>query len=210
MSGGSEENPHAGKGSSVLLDIGEDVGALVVTMPAELEGVEIELRGRGHDHGHGHAHWPHVAVVPRPSPAGELIQSAVFFEVPAGSYELYVRPDGPVQLTVDIRGGHVTQADWPSWPTSGDLTAPGAPPDAEWASGGAPVCPGTCGKPVAGPGARVFHSRQPTRPTSGPPTSLSTSASRPTERRDADASHVHVHQGRDLHLRRGHDAWRGR
>jgi hypothetical protein len=36
------ENPHAGQGS-VVLDMGGDVGALVVTMPAELEGVEVEI-----------------------------------------------------------------------------------------------------------------------------------------------------------------------
>ena len=56
------ENPHAGQGS-VLLDIGGDVGALVVTMPASMLGEEIEvltgLEGPGH-------HRPHVAVLPRP------------------------------------------------------------------------------------------------------------------------------------------------
>ncbi|WP_112237627.1 hypothetical protein [Kribbella monticola] len=128
----AEENPHAGKGSSVLLDIGDDVGAIVLTMPAELEDVEIERRPAGwtagepvpaghrhdhaHDHGpghHEHTHgFPHVAVVPRTSPEGETVYSAVFFEVPAGSYELYVLPDGPVQLTVDVVGGRVTEADW--------------------------------------------------------------------------------------------------
>ena len=39
------ENPYAGQGS-VLLDIGGEVGALVVTMPAAMEGVEIELDRR--------------------------------------------------------------------------------------------------------------------------------------------------------------------
>jgi hypothetical protein len=116
------ENPHAGKGSSVLLDIGGAIGALVVTLPAALEGEEIELRpsnfsGRHaeqHGRGHGHSHpLPHVAVVPRPSPDGKIVHSAVFFEVLQGNYELYVRPDGPVQLTVDITGGVVTEADWP-------------------------------------------------------------------------------------------------
>lgn len=124
------ENPHAGKGSSVLLDIGGDIGALVITLPAALEGEEIELRptnfasshadqhahehGHGHGHGHGHSHaLPHVAVVPRPSPDGEIVHSAVFFEVPQGNYELYVRPDGPVQLAVAVTGGVVTEADWP-------------------------------------------------------------------------------------------------
>lgn len=114
------ENPHAGKGSSVLLDIGGDIGALVIEMPAELEGVEIELRATSrtvladHDHGHSHGHGlPHVAVVPRPSPDGATIYSAVFDEVAEGSYELYVRPDGPVQLTADVSGGQVTAAAWP-------------------------------------------------------------------------------------------------
>ena len=41
--GGTEnENPHAGQGS-VLLDIGGDVGALVVSMPPAMVGAEIEI-----------------------------------------------------------------------------------------------------------------------------------------------------------------------
>lgn len=122
------ENPHAGKGSSVPLDIGGEIGALVVRLPAELEDQEIELRptgsstpvghgqGHGHGHGHGHSHGhhlPHVAVVPRPAADGTILHSAVFHEVHQGSYQLYVRPDGPVQLTVDIHGGEVTEAVWP-------------------------------------------------------------------------------------------------
>jgi hypothetical protein len=114
----AEENPHAGQGSSVLLDIGGDVGAIVITLPAELEDAEIERRPVGAsspaDHGHGHGHgFPHVAVVPRPSAEGVLVYSAVFFEVPEGRYELYVLPDGPVRLTVEVVGGRVTEADWP-------------------------------------------------------------------------------------------------
>jgi hypothetical protein len=112
------ENPHAGRGSSVLLDIGGDVGALIIGTPAALAGQEIELRPlegqveHGHGHGHGHA-LPHVGVVPRPAPDGEIVHSAVFFEVPAGSYELYLRPAGPVELTVTVSGGAVTYAAWP-------------------------------------------------------------------------------------------------
>jgi hypothetical protein len=129
----AEENPHAGKGSSVLLDIGDDVGAIVVTTPAGLYDAEIERRpagepptahenderthGHGHGHGHGHAHGghrlPHVAVVPRSSPDGHIVHSAVFTDVPAGRYDLYVLPDGPVRLTVDVLGGQVTEATWP-------------------------------------------------------------------------------------------------
>ena len=117
----SAENPYAGQGP-VLLDIGGDVGALVVTMPAQLDGVEVEIRPvptEEHLDGHGPAgcahagagHYPHVAVVPRPTPAG-LVHSLVFREVPAGRYRLHERPNGAVALEVDIAGGAVTEADW--------------------------------------------------------------------------------------------------
>jgi hypothetical protein len=116
------ENPYAGQGS-VLLDIGGDVGALLVTMPAALEGAEVEINridghdhdqhGPAHDHDHHHDHHrPHVAVVPRPTAAG-LVHSLVFPELTEGRYELYLRPAGPVQLTVGITGGAVTEAVWP-------------------------------------------------------------------------------------------------
>lgn len=129
MSGNNAaENPHAGKGSSVPLDIGGEIGALLIEMPADLEDHEVELRpagspavvgrghGHGHDHGHGHGHGhglPHVAVVPRSAADGTILHSALFYEVAQGNYELYVRPDGPVQLTVQIHGGQVTEATWP-------------------------------------------------------------------------------------------------
>ena len=143
------ENPHAGQGP-VLLDIGGDIGALVVTMPPELVGVEVEIRpvdgeadrtgdhdhaadrdqvpggGRGaHNHHGAHSHDhdrhdpdhpvtapPHAAVVAR-SAAGAVIPSLVFPELRAGSYKLYQRPAGPVELTVRIVGGEVTHAAWP-------------------------------------------------------------------------------------------------
>lgn len=42
------ENPHAGTGS-VVLDIGGDVGALIVVMPPEMDGVEVEIIPTGTD-----------------------------------------------------------------------------------------------------------------------------------------------------------------
>jgi hypothetical protein len=132
----STENPHAGQGS-VLLDIGGDVGALVVIMPPAMEGVEVEinridvdLRDHGDHHEHDHdgphehehddggrhvhhePHRPHVAVVARPVEAG-VIHSLVFPELAEGRYELYRRPAEPVELTVSVRGGEVTEATWP-------------------------------------------------------------------------------------------------
>ena len=121
-----EDNSHAGQGA-VVLDIGGDIGALVIVAPPELEGVEIEARPQAHlvpgfdlhhwhDHGlgeHSHAHLEHVAVVPRPVPGGGHVHSAVFAALPEGTYELYERPAGPVRLTAEVRGGAVTETVWP-------------------------------------------------------------------------------------------------
>jgi hypothetical protein len=116
----TEDNSHAGQGA-VLLDIGGDIGALVLAMPAALEGHEIEIRPIGHDHSvgrhaeeHEHDHaLPHVGVLGRPV-GDRVVFSAVFGELRAGRYELYVRPSGPVQLDVEIHGGEVSYANWPA------------------------------------------------------------------------------------------------
>ncbi len=79
----TRENPYAGQGP-VLLDIGGDVGALIVTMPAEAEGLEVEIRPRGataakvagraavphrhHDHDHDHARTRSTITDPRRIP----------------------------------------------------------------------------------------------------------------------------------------------
>lgn len=135
----TDENPFAGQGA-VLLDIGGDVGALVVTMPADMLGTEIEIRpdgpaDTGHDHGHPHAshehvhddgddhghghahggeHLLHVAVVNRPTPEGHL-PSLVFPELVTGSYELFEKGRGDhVVLIAQVTGGEVTSAEWPT------------------------------------------------------------------------------------------------
>jgi hypothetical protein len=104
----SMENPYAGQGP-VLLDVGGNVGALLVTMPTSLQGVEIEIRRQQPG---DHSHLTHVEVLPRPTPAG-LVTCAVFPQLTQGRYELYERPSGPVRLRVTITGGQVTQASWP-------------------------------------------------------------------------------------------------
>lgn len=156
----SKENPHAGQGP-VVLDIGGDIGALIVAMPAEMQDLEVEIIPSGtdtrpshskavthqdagahrhdhdgpgphvhhhhhdedaapvsHDDAHGHTHGagapPHVAVVARPLPDGSVVHSLVFGELSQGSYDLYVRPDGPVRLTAAVVGGEITQAVWPA------------------------------------------------------------------------------------------------
>ena len=118
-------NAWAGQGA-VLLDIGGDIGALVVEMPATTVGQEVEIRpvdGRvhrhhhhEHDHGDGypHEHLAHVAVVSRPVRDGE-VPSLVFGELESGRYELFEkgRRDA-VSLCAEVVGGAVTTVVWPA------------------------------------------------------------------------------------------------
>ena len=104
------ENAWAGQGA-VLLDIGGDVGALVVAMPASLVGLEVEIRPLD---GLDHHHLAHVAVVSRPVGDGHL-PSLVFAELEAGGYELFEKGrSDAVALRVRIAGGEVTTASWPT------------------------------------------------------------------------------------------------
>ena len=103
-------NAFAGQGS-VLLDIGDDVGAVVVLMPPSMDGVEVEIRSSVVTH-EGH-HHPHVAVVTRPV-AGGAVPSLVFPEVREGRYALCLKGSADVVTTVEVVGGEVTTAVWPT------------------------------------------------------------------------------------------------
>jgi hypothetical protein len=112
------ENPYAGQGS-VLLDIGGDVGAVVLHLPATYEGAEVAYRREGeapaahhhaHPHAHPHSHAPHVAVVGRPAGDG-VAYTAVFPELVAGRYVLTLSDE--TELAVDVTGGAVAELRWP-------------------------------------------------------------------------------------------------
>jgi hypothetical protein len=114
------ENPHAGQGP-VLLDIEDDIGAIVLHLTAALEGAEVEIEPAEHhgehervqgSHDHGHERdRPHVAVVGRPVAHG-LAYTAVFPELHANRYALSVTGQ-PGHLVIDVRGGEVSEARWP-------------------------------------------------------------------------------------------------
>lgn len=144
------ENPHAGQGM-VVLDIGGDIGALVISVDSvnsvvsssdAIAGRELEIcpaghrsqvpdegagwwEGDWHSHPHTHDHspaapahshgpaWPHVGIIARPAASGVRL-SAVFPGLRAGRYDVWLRPDGPTALTVDVVGGQVTQTVWPT------------------------------------------------------------------------------------------------
>ena len=90
---------------TVVLDIGGDVGAVVVHTPADLEGVEIEL-ARGNEG----VPFVHTAVRERRLLDG-TVHAAVFAEVPAGSYTLVGLGSRPSTL-LTVTGGHVTELRW--------------------------------------------------------------------------------------------------
>jgi hypothetical protein len=95
----------AGQGPTVL-DIGDDVGALVLYTTAELVGAEIEISPDGEPD-----RRRHVAVHPRQYPGGTAY-AAVYYGLEAGSYQLWAA-DGSVALTVSIEGNSITEAMWP-------------------------------------------------------------------------------------------------
>jgi len=77
---------------SVVLDIGEDVGALVLYTTAELFGHEIEVSPLGNG-----AWRTHSAVLER-SCNNRVFYAAVYPELSAGEYQVHV--DGSPRFTV--------------------------------------------------------------------------------------------------------------
>jgi hypothetical protein len=90
-----------------VLDIGEDVGALIIYTPPELKGWEIEvsLRGAG-------VPRTHTAVLER-QVGDRSIFAALFLALPAGDYGIETT-DPTLPNTVTITGGAVAEIDWRS------------------------------------------------------------------------------------------------
>jgi hypothetical protein len=89
---------------TVVLDIGQDVGALIIYTNAELHGREIEVSPRGS------LTRVHVEVLERRI-NGQPVFAAVFPGLRAGDYDIwecFPTPGG----TVTIAGGRVATVDW--------------------------------------------------------------------------------------------------
>jgi hypothetical protein len=89
---------------TVVLDIGDGVGALVVHTAGALNGVEIELAHRGEDR-----QFVHTDVRERVLPEGTRY-AGVFPAVVDGEYTL-LAVDGFAARDVTIRSGRVTEVD---------------------------------------------------------------------------------------------------
>jgi ABC-type Zn2+ transport system substrate-binding protein/surface adhesin len=123
---------------SVVLELGDTVGVLVLEATVELNGREIEIspvdgarhhddsrdHDHGHDHGHAHAHdsahdhahdaharRTHSMVRERGTAAGKSY-AAVYPGLAVGTYTVWRDPDTAVG-TVTIDGGRVTRYRWP-------------------------------------------------------------------------------------------------
>ena len=102
----AEPRPGAGVSQGVLLDIGDDVGALVVHAPKALLGREVEVSPAG-----GGTRRVH-AVVHQRRAGGQPLFAAVFPALAHGGYLLW---DGERTLgRVKITGGQVTELTWPA------------------------------------------------------------------------------------------------
>ncbi|MDQ6850673.1 MAG: phospholipase [Actinomycetota bacterium] len=91
---------------TVMLDIGGEIGALIITTTPALHLAEIEVSPVGDDH----PHRTHVAVRERRGPSGTRY-AAIYPQLHEGVYTVY-DVDGRPADTVSVNGGEVTQIDW--------------------------------------------------------------------------------------------------
>ena len=99
------DHRHTAHGGPVVLDVGGDVGALVLVTEATMAGEEIHISPYGEPDG-----GRHVAVHPRTF-GGRTIHAAVYADLAAGRYQLW-SPDGAPAMTATVAGGAVTECRW--------------------------------------------------------------------------------------------------
>ncbi len=124
---------------TVVLDIGGDIGALIIYAPESMLRAEIEIspvddegadvfqlgpgthshepgaghtheRGEGHSHSHADPRRTHVAVRERRGPTG-IRYAAIYPGLREGEYTIWGLDGNPAE-TVRIIGGEVAQLDW--------------------------------------------------------------------------------------------------
>jgi hypothetical protein len=101
-----EQAPEAA--GTVIVDIGGDTGAAVISTPRELAGAEIEIRAEG-------TQWDgtHTGVWERQGP-GSTTTAAVFGSLLAGRYELRIKGAAGTEhpAPVVVNGAQVTWVTW--------------------------------------------------------------------------------------------------
>ena len=92
---------------TVIMELGAEVGALILYTPADLDGAEIEISRDGDvlsRRTHSQVRQRHVANVTR--------YAAVYSTLAAGQYTIWRDEDRPAG-TVTIAGGLITSCRWP-------------------------------------------------------------------------------------------------
>ena len=90
---------------AVVLDLGGDVGALILYTDREMLGIEVEISASGEDDRRSHKEVLEREIGGRP------VFSAVFDNVPAGRHTLWVN-DAARQRGILVKGGEVAELDW--------------------------------------------------------------------------------------------------
>jgi hypothetical protein len=94
---------------SVMLDLGDGIGALILDAPEELNGREIEISRVTSVAG---TRRTHSLVRERITDTG-VSYAAVYVSLPAGDYVIWQDEDTPAgRVTVD--GGHIAHFRWPA------------------------------------------------------------------------------------------------
>ena len=90
---------------AVVLELGDELGALVVYTDALLLHTEIEISAHGDDHQRSHKDVLERVV------AGRSLYAAVFDKVPAGTYTLW-HDDVARARGATVEGGAIVELDW--------------------------------------------------------------------------------------------------
>ena len=92
---------------TVILELGADIGALILYTPADLDGAEIEISRHGDLLGrrtHSQVRQRHMADATR--------YAAVYPDLLAGTYTIWADEQNAA-ATVVITGGQITSCHWP-------------------------------------------------------------------------------------------------
>jgi hypothetical protein len=89
----------------VVLEIGGDMGALIVHTDADMHGIEIEISPSGHDEQRSHKQVLERSIGGRPA------YTAVFDGLTAGRYTLWVGGQARARA-VPVTGGTIGELDW--------------------------------------------------------------------------------------------------
>jgi hypothetical protein len=89
----------------IVLDIGDNIGSLIIYTRAELRNREIEVSLKGENERRVHTEVLERLV------HGETLYTAVFAELPEGLYTLWGNATSPAG-EITIVGGDIAEVDW--------------------------------------------------------------------------------------------------